>query len=68
MCGRWVLAWALACGPAVAQVAAPELLKPENRTVSKTKQFTVFSGTRGQRSELVRRAEELKTGLQRELQ
>jgi hypothetical protein len=68
MGGRWVLAWVLACGPAAAQVAAPELLKPENRTVSKTKQFTVFGGTRGQRSELVRRAEELKTGLQRELQ
>ncbi|MDA0293683.1 MAG: hypothetical protein O3A75_06185 [Verrucomicrobia bacterium] len=65
---RWVLVWVLACGPATAQVAAPELLKPENRTVSNSKQFTVFGGTRGQRSELVRRAEELKTGLQRELQ
>jgi len=52
----------------MAQVAAPELLKPENRTVSNSRQFTVFGGTRGQRSELVRRAEELKTGLRRELQ
>jgi hypothetical protein len=68
MCGRWVLAGLMACGPAMAQVAAPELLKPENRTVSNSKQFTVFGGTRGQRSELVRRAEELKTGLRRELQ
>jgi hypothetical protein len=68
MFGRWVLAGVMACGPAMAQVAAPELLKPENRTVSNSRQFTVFGGTRGQRSELVRRAEELKTGLLRELQ
>ncbi len=68
MVGPWVLAGLMACGPARAQVAAPELLKPENRTISNSKQFTVFGGTRGQRSDLVRRAEELKTGLRREWQ
>jgi len=66
--GRWVLAGVMACGPAMGQVVAPELLKPENRTVGNSKQFTVFGGTRSQRSDLVRRAEELKTRLLRELQ
>jgi len=51
-----------------AQVAAPELLKPENRTVSDSRQFTAFGGTREERSALLRRAEQLKTGLLRELQ
>lgn len=50
------------------QVVAPELLRPENRTVSNSKQFTVFGGARGERSDLVRRAEELKKNLLRELQ
>ncbi|MBU3665123.1 MAG: hypothetical protein FGM15_04485 [Chthoniobacterales bacterium] len=52
---------------ASAQVAAPDLLKPENRTASNSKQFTVFGGTPGRRSDLVRRAEELKRGTEREL-
>ena len=52
---------------AFAQTVAPELLKPENRTVSSSKQFTVFGGTRQERSDLARRAERLKEGLQREL-
>ena len=52
---------------AAAQTVAPELLKPENRTVSSSKQFTVFGGTRQERSDLARRAERLKEGLQREL-
>ena len=65
---RWALAALLLCGPASAQVVAPDLLKPENRTVSQSRQFTVFGGTRDERSSLVRRAEELKAGLLRELQ
>ena len=52
---------------AQAQVIAPELLKPENRTISSSKQFTVFGGTRVQRSDLNRRAEEIKTRVLREL-
>lgn len=51
----------------MAQVAAPELLKPQNRTESSSKQFLVFGGTAGQRSDLVHRAEELKRGVGREL-
>jgi hypothetical protein len=58
----------LVLSPAAAQVAAPELLKPENRTVSNSRQFTLFGGTREQRSALARRADELKAGLLRELQ
>lgn len=54
-------------GGAGAQTVAPELLKPENRTVSSSKQFTIFGGTRRERSDLARRAETLKEGLQREL-
>ena len=54
--------------PAGAQVVAPELLKPENRTVSDSRQFTAFGGTREERSTLLRRAEQLKAGLLRELQ
>ena len=54
--------------PAGAQAVAPELLKPENRTVSDSRQFTAFGGTREERSTLLRRAEQLKAGLLRELQ
>lgn len=64
---RALAAWLL-CGAASAQVVAPELLKPENRMVSQSRQFTVFGGTREERSNLARRAEELKAGLLRELQ
>ncbi|MBE2180023.1 MAG: hypothetical protein IAE97_06090 [Chthoniobacterales bacterium] len=60
---------ALAWGAAgQAQPVAPELLKPENRTISNSKQFTIFGGTKKERGDLARRAEELKTGLLRELQ
>ena len=52
---------------ASAQVVAPELLKPENRTISNSKQFTVFGGARTQRSDLVRRAEQLRESLTEEL-
>ena len=65
---RWAVAGLLLSGPAAAQSVAPELLKPENRTVSQSRQFTVFGGTRSERSNLVRRAEELRSGLLRELQ
>jgi hypothetical protein len=51
-----------------AQVVVPEVLKPENRTVSNSRQFTVFGGTRDQRSTLVRLGEELKSSLDQELQ
>lgn len=67
---RFVFA-AVACAAAVtpvrAQLVAPELLKPENRTVSSSKQFTVFGGSREVRSDLVRRAEQLREGLRQEL-
>jgi len=56
-----------AVATAPGQTVAPELLKPENRTVSSSKRFTVFGGTREQRSDLARRAERLKDGLRREL-
>ena len=56
-----------ALATAGAQTVAPELLKPENRTVSASKQFTVFGGTRPERSELARRADRLLEGLRREL-
>lgn len=65
--GAPVLAAALLCCGASAQVAAPELLKPENRTFSDSRQFTIFGGTRSQRSDLARRAESLKSALLREL-
>jgi hypothetical protein len=65
---RLVLAGLLAGAPVAAQLVAPELLKPENRTVSSSRQFTIFGGTRSERSNLVRRAEELKAGLLGELQ
>lgn len=65
---RLALLLALVCYPAGAQVVVPELLKPENRTVSASRQITVFGGTRAQRSDLARQAEQLKAGLQRELQ
>ncbi len=55
------------CG-AYGQAANHELLKPENRLSSVSKQFLVFGGTREERSKLARRAEELKTGLLRELE
>lgn len=60
-------AFCCACAAATAQTVAPELLKPENRTVSSSKQFTVFGGSRQERSDLARRAERLKEGLQQEL-
>jgi len=63
-----VCAALLACSAICAQTVAPDLLKPENRTVSDSRQFTAFGGTRENRSSLVRRAEQLKTGLLRELQ
>ena len=62
--GVWLGALVVAAG---AQTVAPELLKPENRTVSSSKQFTVFGGTRQERSDLARRAERLKDGLRQEL-
>ena len=64
---RWALAGCLLGVPAAGQVVAPDLLKPENRTVSQSRQFIVFGGTRNERSDLARRAEELKRGLLREL-
>ena len=65
----FLVAGALLCAvlTARAQTVAPELLKPENRTVSSSKTFTVFGGTRQERSDLARRAERLKDGLRREL-
>jgi hypothetical protein len=64
----WLVVGALLAGAAGhAQVVAPDLLKPENRTISTSKQFTVFGGTREQRSELVRRAEQLRQALRQEL-
>ena len=57
----------VAAGHAVAQPVAPELLKPENRTISSSKQFTVFGGTREVRSDLVRRAEQIREAVAREL-
>ncbi|MEX1045206.1 MAG: hypothetical protein WEC73_03675 [Chthoniobacterales bacterium] len=67
---RWIaavgcLGLTLATGPG--QTVAPELLKPENRTVSSSKRFTVFGGTRQERSDLARRAEDLRDGVRREL-
>lgn len=62
-----VLAWWPA-GAAYGQAAAPELLKPENRLISTSKQFIVFGGTREERSNLARRSEELKAGLLREME
>jgi hypothetical protein len=62
-----VAAALLVTAAAGAQTVAPELLKPENRTVSSSKQFTIFGGTRRERGDLARRAEELNEGLRREL-
>lgn len=56
-----------AAGALEAQPVTPELLRPENRTVSSSKQFTVFGGNREVRSDLVRRAEQLREGLNNEL-
>lgn len=56
------------CTVGLAQPVAPELLKPENRTISSSKQFTIFGGSRKERSDLGRHAEELKSGLLGELQ
>lgn len=68
----WLLAagaWLGASGPeAHAQPVAPELLKPENRTVSESRQITVFGGTKKERGEVARRAEEVKATVLRELQ
>ena len=50
------------------QMVSRELLKPENRSISNSKQFTVFGGTRIERSDLVRRAEDLKKNLLRDLE
>jgi len=58
---------AVASSVAYGQVVASELLKPENRTVSTSKQITVFGGTREVRSDLTRRAEQLREGLRQEL-
>ena len=55
------------CATARGQAIAPELLKPENRSVSSSKQFTVFGGSREQRSDLNRQAEEIKVTVLREL-
>lgn len=63
-----VLLAAICCSGAAAQVAAPELFKPGNRTSSESRQFIVFGGTRPVRSDLVRRAETLKSALLRELE
>lgn len=46
-----------------AEAAPPDIFAPENRTVGTSKQIIVFGGTRQQRSDFVRRAEELKAGL-----
>lgn len=62
ICG---LGWAVVM-TAGAQTVAPELLKPENRTISSSKRFTVFGGTRQERSELARRADRVLEGLRRE--
>lgn len=67
---RFLLALAIVASVASsgrAQLVAPELLKPENRTVSSSKQFTVFGGTRELRSDLARRAEQLREALCAEL-
>lgn len=50
-----------------AQAVAPELLKPENRTISASKQVTIFGGTPEVRSDLARRAEQVREKLQSEL-
>lgn len=50
-----------------AQLLAPELLKPENRTVSSSKQFSAFGGSREARGNVVRRAEQLREALRTEL-
>jgi len=65
-----LLAFVLASGLLAslrAEIVAPDLIKPENRTISSSKQFTVFGGTRPQRSDLVRRAEQLREKLIEEL-
>lgn len=50
-----------------AQLLAPELLKPENRTVSSSKQFSAFGGSREARGDVIRRAEQLREALHTEL-
>lgn len=60
----WLALWA---GGLPAQVVAPELLKPENRTSSASKQVIIFGGSREVRSDLARRAEQLREGLRQEL-
>lgn len=47
---------------------SPDVFAPENRTTGNSKQIAVFGGTRQQRSDLVRRAEDLKAALLRKLQ
>jgi len=65
--GLVILLAALGLAATAGQTVAPELLGPENRSVSASGQFTVFGGTRAQRSDLGRRADRLRDGLQREL-
>jgi len=57
----------LAAAATQGQTVPRDLLDPENRTVSSSRQFTVFGGTRQQRSDLARRADRLKDGVRREL-
>lgn len=67
---RFLALWLAACPAGAdlrAQAVAPELLRPENRTESSSKQFIAFGGTRKERSDLVRRAEELKAAVLGEL-
>ena len=50
-----------------AQTVSPDFLKPENRSTSSSGGFTIFGGTRQDRSQLGRRAEEIKEKLWKEL-
>jgi hypothetical protein len=63
----WAAALVTLALTASGQVAAPELLKPENRTTSNSGQFIVFGGTRENRSVLARHADELKAMVSGEL-
>ncbi len=59
----------LATSPGMmAQGVVPDIFKPENRTVSQSRQFTAFGGTKSARADVLRRAEDLKRGLLREWQ
>lgn len=63
----WAAAWCAGLTMAQGQSVVPDRLKPENRTISASRQFTAFGGTRSERGELLRRAEEFKQALGREL-